>query len=53
MWHGLEILTDTPATASPPRQFNPQAPHVAPDPQFVRLVANLVLRTHTELTHVY
>ena len=52
MWHGLGILKDAPEVAAP-RQSTPHVDLLAPDQQFVRLVANLVLRTHKELTHVY
>lgn len=51
MWHGLTTVMQTGASAlaAPPPTLNP----VQVDDQFVRLMANLVLRTHTELTHVY
>lgn len=44
------MLLNTPA-APPP---NPVPAHLVPgrDSEFVRLIANLVLHTHSELTHV-
>lgn len=50
MWQGLAMLLNTPA-APPP---NPVPAHLVPgrDSEFVRLIANLVLHTHSELTHV-
>ena len=51
MWQGLAILLKTP-TVSPPNP--PVSAHPVPcrDSAFVRLLANLVLHTHSELTHV-
>lgn len=55
MWQGLAILLKAPAaTAAPPP--DPPPPVNQPlrrDSEFVRLLANLVLHTHSELTHVY
>jgi hypothetical protein len=50
MWHGLKILA---CTYVPPAAAAATERCIEVDDQFVRLMANLVLRTHTELTHVY
>lgn len=50
---GLATLLRATSPALPTRTAGP-LPMVAPrDPQLVRLLANLVLATHTEVTHVY
>ena len=49
MRHGLEILLKTPAPQIQPVPVNPS---LRRDSEFVRLLANLVLHTHSELTHV-
>ena len=52
MLHGLGVLARSPGQASP-ETVAPPPRCVAVDDQFVRLLANLVLRTHSELMHVY
>ena len=52
MWEGLMMLTRPMATPVP-AAVAAARPAVRLDDQFVRLLANLVLRTQTELTHVY
>ena len=54
MLHGLPMLieTVTAKTAYSPRH-EPVVHSLQPDGEFVRLLANLVLRTHSELAHVY
>ena len=51
MWQGLAILLKAPAVPpqNPPVPANPVPRR---DSEFVRLLANLVLHTHSELTHV-
>jgi hypothetical protein len=51
MLHGLALLMRT-SRASPAASRRPSHVIAASD-EFVRLVANIVLRTHSELTHVY
>lgn len=51
MLHGLAVLMRA-SSASPAAARRPCAVIPASD-EFVRLVANIVLRTHSELTHVY
>ena len=51
MWQGLAILLKVP-TAPPPNSPVSAHPEPSRDNQFVRLIANLVLHTHSELTHV-
>jgi hypothetical protein len=45
----LKNVTESPALA-PARK---SAPPLQRDSEFVRVLANIVLRTHSELTHVY
>lgn len=56
-FHGMVGGLTTLLRATPPVPSNRTAdplPMTAPrDPQLVRLLANLVLATHTEVTHVY
>ncbi|MGF6483069.1 hypothetical protein QFZ91_005296 [Paraburkholderia sp. JPY419] len=52
--HGLPLLVETPTTRSVDSPgHGPDAHTLQPDSEFVRLLANLVLRTHSELVHVY
>jgi hypothetical protein len=54
MWNGLAVMAS--AAAPPPAAKGAsylRASAIASDDQFVRLLANLVLRTHVKLTHVY
>jgi hypothetical protein len=51
MWQGLAMLLKVP-TAPPPNPPVPAHPVPGRDSEFVRLIANLVLHTHSELTHV-
>ena len=50
MWQGLAMLLNAPA--APPNPPVPAHPVSCRDSEFVRLLANLVLHTHSELTHV-
>lgn len=54
MLQGLVILLKAPAmpAAPPPSPHFPLSPSLRRDSEFVRLLANLVLLTHSELTHV-
>ncbi|MHB1590931.1 MAG: hypothetical protein ACYCTW_05300 [Sulfuricella sp.] len=52
MLQGLAILLRTPVV--PPLASRiPASPSLSRDSTLVRLLANLVLHTHSELTHVY
>lgn len=52
MFQGLVILLKTPAASTPaPSSFI--SPAWRRDSDFVRLLANLVLHTHSEVTHVW
>lgn len=51
MLHGLAILLKAPAE-TPPSPSLPVNQSLRRDSEFVRLLANLVLHTHSELTHV-
>ena len=51
MWQGLAILLKAP-TVPPQNPPVPANPVLRRDSEFVRLLANLVLHTHSELTHV-
>lgn len=53
MWQGLAILGRSPASAAAPVTAATSATPLLADHAFVRLLANLVLRTHEELLHVY
>lgn len=52
MWQGLTILLKAPPAAVPPSSPPPVNQSLRRDSEFVRLLANLVLHTHSELTHV-
>jgi hypothetical protein len=54
MLHGLPMLAETAATQSTPAPgHEPVAYPLQADGEFVRLIASLVLHTHSELVHVY
>lgn len=54
MLHGLPMLAETAATQSTPAPgHEPVAYPLQADGEFVRLLASLVLHTHSELVHVY
>jgi hypothetical protein len=53
MVQGLALLL---RNAAPPAALTPKRESATPmqrDSEFVRVLANIVLRTHSELTHVY
>jgi hypothetical protein len=54
MLQGLAILLKGPAAPqhNPPAPSVPVNPSLRRDSEFVRLLANLVLHTHSELAHV-
>lgn len=52
MWQGLVILLKTPPTAPPQVPPVPVHQPLRRDSELVRLLANLVLHTHSELAHV-
>jgi hypothetical protein len=51
--HGLSLLSQTIPELAPPVATGLSLPNVRTDPQFLHLLANMVLRTHQEVTHVY
>lgn len=54
MWRGLQVLLATPQPLPPaaaPRPF--PVPGLAPERQLVHLLANMLLRTQSEVMHVY
>ena len=53
MLHGLAIISREPTAAPAPVVAAPRTTPLPADHAFVRLLANLVLRTHEELMHVY
>ena len=54
MLHGLPQLIETATTRNTDAPgHEPVAHSLQPNGEFVRLLANLVLRTHSELVHVY
>jgi len=54
MVRGLATLLRTPPAAAPATSVSRTPSTVVPrDPELVRLLANIVLRTQTEVTHVY
>lgn len=53
MLQGLAILLQTTPTAVAPVATALVGERLPADDQFVRLLANIVLRTHSELMHVY
>ena len=50
---GLSLLLSHTAESGAPSATTRSGPNVRTDPQFLHLVANMVLQTHQELTHVY
>uniref|UniRef100_UPI001FC825EA hypothetical protein n=1 Tax=Burkholderia anthina TaxID=179879 RepID=UPI001FC825EA len=54
MMHGLPVLLKSTSTIDTASQHGAQRLGALPaGDEFVRLLANLVLRTHSELAHVY
>jgi hypothetical protein len=53
MAQGLALLLTTVPECPALRAERESAPSLQRDSQFVRALANIVLRTHSELTHVY
>ncbi|CAM2197945.1 conserved protein of unknown function [Paraburkholderia kururiensis] len=54
MLHGLPLLIETATTRNTHSPGHESVAHsLQPNGEFVRLLANLVLRTHSELVHVY
>lgn len=51
--HGLSLLSQTTPELAASVQTAAFLPNVRIDPQFLHLLANMVLRTHAEVTHVY
>ena len=54
MLRGLAlIVTSTPSPPAAPAGSEPPVRPLAHHPQFVRLLANMLLRTQSEVIHVY
>jgi hypothetical protein len=53
MVQGLALLLKSAAAPAAPTPKRDLAQPVQRDSEFVRVLANIVLRTHSELTHVY
>ncbi len=53
MVQGLALLLQCAPPPLPPRPKSESGKPIQCDPELVRLLANIVLRTHSELTHVY
>jgi len=51
--HGLSLLSQPIPGSAPPVATVLSSPNVQTDPQFLHLLANMVLRTHREVSHVY
>lgn len=51
--HGLSLLLSPDAPSAAPAATARTVPNVRTDPQFLHVLANMVLQTHQELTHVY
>jgi hypothetical protein len=51
--HGLSLISQTIPESEAPEATAAALPNVRTDPQFLHLLANMVLRTHEEVTHVY
>jgi hypothetical protein len=51
--HGLLLLSRTTPESAMPAATAPSMPNVRSDPEFLHLLANMVLRTHAGVTHVY
>jgi hypothetical protein len=50
---GLSLLSSPGAPSVTPTATARAVPNVRTDPQFLHVLANMVLQTHQELTHVY
>ena len=50
---GLSLLLNPGAPSVAPAATARTVPNVRTDPQFLHVLANMVLQTHQELTHVY
>lgn len=50
---GLSLLSSPGAPSVAPTATVRAVPNVRTDPQFLHVLANMVLQTHQELTHVY
>jgi len=50
---GLSLLSSQGAPCMAPVVTARAVPNVRTDPQFLHVLANMVLQTHQELTHVY
>jgi len=50
---GLSLLLSPGAPSVAPAATARTVPNVRTDPQFLHVLANMVLQTHQELTHVY
>jgi hypothetical protein len=51
--HGLSLLSQAPAEPATPVLASLALPNVRADPAFLHLLANMVLRTHEGVPHVY
>ena len=51
--HGLLLLSQNRPESATPATMASSLPNVRTDPAFVHLLANMVLRTHAGVTHVY
>jgi hypothetical protein len=51
--HGLSLLSRTTSESATPVTAAPALPNVRADREFLHLLANMVLRTHAGVTHVY
>jgi hypothetical protein len=51
--HGLSLLAQTIPESAAPVATVLSLPSIRTDPQFLHLLANMVLRTRQEVTHVY
>jgi len=50
---GLSLLTQVIPECLPPEAATSSMPIVRTDPEFLHLLANMVLRSHTGVMHVY
>jgi hypothetical protein len=53
LFHGLWLLSQMPPAPVTPVGVSPGLPNVRTDRAFLHLLANMVLRTQEEVTHVY
>jgi hypothetical protein len=51
--HGVSLLSQTTPPLAAPVHAASSLPNVRTDPVFLHLLANMVLRTHEGITHVY